>query len=226
MPVTAEVGRGGDREGPPYNRRAMNALLAFAAALVSLRLGAELARRARARPTPELVAWAASLMAYAIAAAALAAGAAGGWHDATFRVYYLFGGLLTAPLFGVGSLLRLRIGWATPVGLLYAGLALGVTIAAPLTQRVHGSAIPLAHDHLDLFPARVLAIAGNSLGTLAVVAVALATFRRRPLGNVLILCGVGAAAAGSALSGLGEAGTAAFLAAAAVLLYAGVASSR
>jgi hypothetical protein len=204
----------------------MNALLAFAAALVSLRLAAELARRARARPAPELVAWAASLTAYAIAAAALAAGAAGGWHDATFRVYYLFGGLLTAPLFGVGSLLRLRVRWAAPAGLLYAGLALGVAVAAPITERVHGSAIPHAQDHLDLFPARVLAIGGNSLGTLVVVAVALATFRRRPLGNGLILCGIGAAAAGSALSGLGEAGVAAFLAAAAVLLYAGVASSR
>jgi hypothetical protein len=94
------------------------------------------------------------------------------------------------------------------------------------TERVHGSAIPHAQDHLDLFPARVLAIGGNSLGTLAVVAVALATFRRRPVGNGLILCGIGAAAAGSALSGLGEAGVAAFLAAAALLLYAGVASPR
>ena len=101
-----------------------------------------------------------------------------------------------------------------------------MAVAAPLTAGVHGSAIPDAQDHLDVFPARVLAIAGNSLGTLAVVAVALATFRRRPVGNALILCGVVAAAVGSALSGLGEAGTAAFLAAAAALLYAGVASSR
>ena len=167
-----------------------------------------------------------SLAAYAIAAVALAAGAAGGWHDATFRVYYLFGGLLTAPLFGIGSLLLVRARWATPLGLLYAGLALGVVAAAPVTTPVEGTAIPLAQDHLDLFPARVLAIAGNSLGTLAVVAVALVTFRRRPVGNVLILGGIAVAAAGSALSRLGEAGTAAFLAAAAVLLYAGVASTR
>jgi hypothetical protein len=204
----------------------MNALLAFAAALVSLRLAAELARRARTRPSPGLSAWAVALAAYAIAAAALAAGAAGGWHDATFRGYYLFGGLLTAPLFGIGSLLRIGVRWAAPLGLLYTGLAVGVAVAAPLTQTIDGNAIPKAQDHFDLFPARVLAIAGNSLGTLAVVAVALATFRRRPLGNVLILCGIGIAAAGSALSGLGEAGTAAFLTAAAVLLYAGVATSR
>jgi hypothetical protein len=204
----------------------MNAVVAFAAALVSLRLAAELLRRARSRPAPELVAWAVSLAAYAIAAAALAAGAAGGWHNATFRVYYLFGGLLTAPLFGVGSLLRARLRWAAPLGLLYAGIAVGVAIAAPLTRAVHGSGIPHAQDHLDVFPARALAIAGNSLGTLAVVGVAVITLRRRPLGNALILCGIACAAAGSGISGLGEAGTASLLAVAAALLYAGVASPR
>ena len=203
----------------------MNAVVAFAAALVSLRLAAELSRRARARPAPELVAWAVALGAYAIAAAALAAGAAGGWHNGTFRVYYLFGGLLTAPLFGIGSLLRFRLRWAAPLGLLYAGIAIGVAVAAPLTRGVHGSSIPHAQDHLDVFPARVLAIAGNSLGTLAVVAVAILTFRRRPLGNGLILAGIAAAALGSGISGLGEAGAAALLAAAAALLYSGVAVS-
>ena len=53
------------------------------------------------------------------------------------------------------------------------------------------------------------------------VAVALATFRRRPLGNALILAGVAVAATGSALAGLGAAGGAVFVAVAAALLYAG-----
>jgi hypothetical protein len=206
----------------------MSALLSFGAALVSLRLAAELMRRARRDPTrsPELLAWAASLLAYALAAASLAAGAAGGWHDATFRVYYLFGGLLTVPLLAIGSLLRRGHRWPLPLGLAYAGLAVGVALAMPISPGVHGTAIPSAQHHLDVFPARVLAIAGNSLGTLAVVAVAIATIRRRPLGNGLILCGVGAAAIGSALTGVGEAATAALLATAAALFYAGVVSSR
>ena len=204
----------------------MNAILAFAAALVSLRLAADLVRRLRRRRSPELGAWAAALAAYAVASAALAAGAAGGWHDATFRVYYLFGGLLTAPLLGVGSLLRAGIRAAAPVGLVYSGLALGVALAMPLTHPVTGSSIPKAQAHLDVLPARVLAIAGNSLGTLAVVAVALATMRRRPRGNVLILAGVAVAAVGTGLTGLGEAGTSAFLAVAAALLYGGVVSAR
>jgi hypothetical protein len=202
--------------------RSLSAVLAFAAALVSLRLAAELARRARAaRPAPELTAWAFALASYAVATAGLAAGAAGGWHDSTFRVYYLFGGLLTVPLFAVGSVLRTGRSWVIPVGLLYAGLAAGVTIAVPISPPVSGEGIPAAQDHLAVFPARVLAIAANSLGTIAVIAVAVATIRARPLGNALILAGVATAALGSGI-GLDEAGTALALAAAAVLLYAGV----
>ena len=66
-----------------------------------------------------------------------------------------------------------------------------------------GDALPHAQDVLDLWPARILAIVGNSLGTLAVVAVALLTLRPRPLGNALILAGIAVAALGSALAGLG-----------------------
>ncbi len=82
-----------------------------------------------------------------------------------------------------------------------------------------------AQDHLDWLP-RIIAIAANSLGTLAIVAVALSTIRRRPLGNGLILAGVAVAALGSGLAGLGVAATAAFVAAAALLLYAGFVTPR
>ena len=199
----------------------MEALLAFAAALIAFRFAGELLRRYRARRAPELAAWAVSLLAYAFASGAIAWGAAAGWGEAAFRVYYLFGGLLTAPLLGVGSLLFARRRWAPPVGLLYCGLAVGIAVAEPLTRTVSGETIPAAQSHFDLFPARVLAIVGNSLGTLAVVAVALLTFRSRPVGNALILAGTIVAAAGTALAGLGAAETAVFIAIAAVLLYAG-----
>ncbi len=89
-----------------------------------------------------------------------------------------------------------------------------------------GDAIPRAQDVLDLWPARILAIVGNSLGTLAVVAVALLTLRSRPLGNVLILAGIAVAAIGSGLAGLGTGALAPAIAVAAVLLYAGFVSPR
>jgi hypothetical protein len=199
----------------------VDALLAFAAALVSLRLSAELVRRYRRQRATELLVWAAALAAYAVAAGALAWGAAAGWSDAVFRVYYLAGGLLTAPLLGAGSLLLSGRRWALSVVLVYVGLAVGVAIAVPLETGLSGTDVPEAQDVLELWPARVLAIVGNSLGTLAVVGVALATIRRRPLGNALILAGVGVAALGSALGGLGVGALAPLLALAALLLYAG-----
>lgn len=199
----------------------MEALLAFAAALVALRLSGRVAGRWRARRAPELLAWSAALFAYAVAAAALAWGAAHGWDARAFRVYYLFGGLLTAPLLGAGSLLLWRRRAAGPVALLYAGLAVGIAIAVPVHGAFSGGGIPAAQDHLGFFPARFVAILANSLGTAAVVVVAAATFRRRPRGNVLIVLGVGIAAVGSALAGLGAAETAAFAVAAVLVLYAG-----
>ncbi len=199
----------------------MDALLAFAAALVSLRLAAELLRRYRRRPAPELVAWAGSLASFALGSAALAWGSAAGWDDRVFRLYYLFGGLLTAFLLGAGSLLRAGKRAAGAVALAYVGLAVGVALAMQITEPVAGASIPEAQAHLDFLPARLLAIAGNGIGTLAAVGVALAGLRRRPLGNGLILAGVVVAALGSALAGLGAAGSALFSAAAALLLYAG-----
>ncbi len=193
----------------------MDVLLAFGAALLALRLAGSLLRRRRH-------AWAAALGSYAVAAAALAWGAAAGWSEAAFRVYYLFGGLLTAALLGTGSLLLAGRRSAAPVALVWSGLAAGLMLAAPVHGGFAGTAIPEAQAHLALFPARIAAIVANSAGTLAVLAVAVATFRRRPLGNALIVAGVAVAAAGSALAGLGVARTAASLALGVVLLYAGV----
>ena len=100
----------------------MEALLAFGAALLALRLAGRLVALRRKRADPQLIAWAAGLAAYAVASAALAWGAASGWSDPVFRVYYLFGGLLTAALLGVGSLLLNGRRWAAPLGLVYTGL--------------------------------------------------------------------------------------------------------
>ena len=203
----------------------MDTLLAFGAAVLALRLAARLSARWRVRRTPELAAWAASLVAYAVASAALAWGAAAGWNEAAFRVYYLFGGLLTAPLLGAGSLLLVGRRWVAPVVLLYAGLAIGATIAEPLVAEVGGNTIPEAQEHLDYVPLRILAIVGNVAGTAAVIGVAAVTFRRRPLGTGLIVTGVIVAAAGSAVAGLGIAQTAAFFALACAFLYGGFAIS-
>jgi len=190
----------------------VNALLSFAAALVSLRLAGLLMRGRR-------YAWAAGLVSFAVAAGAMAWGSAHGWDAYAFRTYYLAGALLSAPLLGLGSLQLVNRRWAGPLALLWSGIAIGLVLGL----RVHGtfaaSDVPRAQDHLDVLP-RVLAIAASSLGTLAVVAVAALTLRRRPFGNVLLLAAVGAAAAASALTQTAVAAAAACFALAAALLYA------
>jgi hypothetical protein len=214
------VSRACERADPTV-RVGMEALVAFAAALLSLRLSGRLAGRWRARRAPELVMWATSLFAYAVASAALAWASAAGWNEAAFRVYYLFGGLLTAPLLGAGSLLLQGRRWVIPVMLAYAGLAVGIAVAEPLVAPISGEEIPAAQHHLDYFPARILALLGNIAGTLAVLFVAVVSIRRRPLAMSLIVAGVAVAAVGSALAGLGAASTAVFLLISALLLYTG-----
>lgn len=199
----------------------MDVLVAFAAALLTFRLAGLLAGKYRSSGRPELLAWAAGLGAYAIAAAAIAWGEAAGWDDRAFRVYYATGALLTAPLLGAGSLLLAGRRRAAPVVLVYAGLAVGIALAVPVHGAFAAHGIPAAQDHLSFLPARLLAIVANVAGTLAVVVVAVGSFRRRPLGNGLIIAGIAAAATSSALVGLGAAGSAIGIAVGAVLLYAG-----
>ena len=199
----------------------MEALVAFAAALLAFRLAGLLGRRYRSTGRPELLAWAAGLGAYAVAAAAIAWGEAAGWDDRAFRVYYAAGGLLTAPLLGAGSLLLVGRRRAAPAVLIYAGFAVGTAIAVPIHGAFAAHGIPAAQDHLAFVPARLLAIVANIAGTLAVVVVAVMGFRRRPFGNGLIVAGIVAAATGSGLAGLGAAGSAIGIAVGAALLYAG-----
>jgi hypothetical protein len=196
----------------------MDVLFSFAAALVALRLGGLLARRGR-------IAWAAALFSFAAATATMAWGAAHGWDARSFRVYYLAGALLSAPLLGIGSLLLWGRRWAAPLGLLYSGLAVGVALVMPVHGTFASTAVPHAQDHIDALP-RVIAIAASSLGTLAVLVVAAATLRSRPRQGALIVGAVAAAGIASALTQTAVAAAAAAFAISAVLLYLGVSGPR
>lgn len=192
----------------------MDVLLSFGAALVSLRVAGLLARSRH-------VAWAGGVLSFAAATGAMAWGAAHGWDTRAFRVWYLAGALLSAPLLGVGSLLLWGRRWAAPVGLLYTGLAVGLAVAMPVHGAFDSTHVPHAQDHVDTLP-RVVAIAGSSLGTIAVLVVAVATLKRRPLGNALVVGAIAAAAGASALTQTAVAAAAACFALAAALLFAAV----
>jgi hypothetical protein len=192
----------------------VDVLLSFAAALVSLRLAGLLARSRH-------YAWAGGVLSFAVAAAAMAWSAAHGWDARSFRVWYLAGALLSAPLLGIGSLMLWGRRWAGPLGLLYCGLATGIAVAMPVHGAFDSTSVPHAQDHLDALP-RIVAIAASSLGTVAVILVAAVTWKRRPLGNALVVGAVGAAAAASALTQTAVAASAACFALAAALLYGSV----
>ena len=173
-----------------------------------------LARRGR-------LAWAGGLASFAAAAGAMAWGAAHGWDARAFRVYYLAGALLSAPLLGVGSLQLWGRRWAAPLGIAYLGLAVGIAAVMPLRGDFTSTAVPRAQAHVDDLP-RVVAIAASSLGALAVVVVAVATLRRRPVGNSLTVAAVVAAGVASGLTQTAVSAAAVCFAAAALLLYGAV----
>ena len=155
--------RQGDERHPPHGREPIRSgrgvLAAFAAALVAFRLAGALARRWRSTRRPELLAWAWSLAAYAVAAAAIAWGEAAQWDARAFRVYYAAGALLTAPLLGFGSLALAGVRRAAPPRSSYGGFALGLAVAVPVHGAFARHGIPPAQDHLAFLPARLLAIA-------------------------------------------------------------------
>jgi hypothetical protein len=128
-------------------------------------------------------------------------------------------------LLGIGSLQLWGRRWAGAVGLLWVGLSVGVAAAMPVHGVFPGHAVPHAQSHLDTFP-RVVAIAGSSLGTVAVVLVAALTIRQRLRSNALIVGAVAAAAAASALTQTAVSAAAVCFALAAVLLYAGATLRR
>ena len=160
-------------------------------------------------------------MSFAAAAAAMAWGSAHGWDAYAFRVYYLAGALLSAPLLGIGSLQLMRRRWAAPVGLLWVGVAIGLALALRVHGTFGGSDVPRAQDHLDVLAARARDRGAARSAPPPSSVVAALTLRRRPLGNVLLLAAVGAAAAASALTQTAVAAAAACFALAAALLYAG-----
>jgi MFS family permease len=80
------------------------ALVSAAAALVAALFAAALLRRwaARGRRDRALLYWGAALTMFCLAALGLASGELAGWSPFWFRIYYLFGGVLTVPWLAMG----------------------------------------------------------------------------------------------------------------------------
>jgi len=149
--------------------------LAFLATAVASLFAESALVRWTQRRSPHLSAWAVALGLFALASAFLALGTSNGWDPGTFRVFYLFGAVLTVPWLALGSVALLlgpeaarRVRWFV---VFFSGLASGVVLSAPIDP-VHGTAIPVGKDVFDAFP-RALAAIGSGVGAVAILAGAL-----------------------------------------------------
>ena len=173
-------------------------VLPIATAVLAGVLAARIAGSAMRRFAPQKPFWAAGLALYGVAAGAEAYGSGLVWTPNWFRVYYLVGGCLTVAFLGTGSSwLGLPRAWAAFVSGALAVTVVGafvtVTLAdvdpAILAATLHGH--PPASDAIA-GTATVWAIACNTIGTVLLVGVSLASIvrRRRVQANVAILLGV------------------------------------
>lgn len=149
--------------------------LAFLATAVATLFAESALVRWTQRRSPHLSAWAVSLALFALASALLALGTSNGWDRGTFRVFYLFGAVLTVPWLALGSVALLlgpdaarRARWSL---VFFSGLAAGVLLSAPM-DAVRGTAIPVGKDVFDAGP-RALAAMGSGVGAAVIIAGAL-----------------------------------------------------
>ena len=89
------------------------------------------------RRKPYQAIWALALAMFGVAAAFETTGQLGGWSDATYKGYYLFGGLLNVGWLGIGSLLLLvspRVGRVTVIVMVLISLISVVAVLAAHTN--------------------------------------------------------------------------------------------
>jgi len=146
--------------------------LAAAAALVALALAMSTYERWLAARRPHELAWTVSLAMFFVGATALWFGAANGWDDVSFRVFYLFGAVANVPFLALGTVYllgdrRRADRWAAAVALASA-FAAGVVLEAPLRAPVPSDRLPQGSEVFGVLP-RVLAAVASGVGATVVL---------------------------------------------------------
>jgi hypothetical protein len=191
----------------------MHWLLPGVAAAASAAFAVAVLRQYAARRRPYQLAWGIALSMFTVASLALTFGVVAGWTPVSFKVYYLFGAVLNVPWLALGTV-ELLAGQAARRAYL-AALAAFTVVSVVLVGLARVSAADLAGRLLpegkEFLPVavRVLAVVGNSVGTLVVVGGAVASglamrsrrdLRPRFEGTLLIALGVLLAASGGVLA--------------------------
>jgi hypothetical protein len=194
--------------GRGYTPR-MHWLLPCVAAVASAAFATAVLRQYAARRRPYQLAWGIALSMFAAASLALTVGVAAGWTPLTFKLYYLFGAVLNVPWLALGTVELLagrttRRLYAAGLGAFTVLSVVLVALARITPADLAGRLLPEGKEFLPV-AVRVLAVVGNTVGTVIVVGGAvtsgLAMRARRDLrprfeGNLLIALGVLLAAGG------------------------------
>jgi heme A synthase len=154
-------------------RHPLQTAVAVAAALVALAFALSTLERWLGRRRRHELAWSLALLAFAIAAGALAAGAQAGWNGPTFRVFYLFGAIVDVPVLALGTVYLLagrRPGDRAALGVaLLAAFATGVVVTAPFRAPLPKDQLVQGSKVFGVLP-RVLAAGGSAGGAIVIVA--------------------------------------------------------
>ena len=119
----------------------------LAAAVVALAFAAALGRRFARSRRIHLALWCGALLMYAVASLAVAAGAAAGWNESLFEVYWILGAVLNVPLLAAGEVHLLGRAWVLDL-LVWVALAfvfaytIAVTRGAPVDPAALAERLP------------------------------------------------------------------------------------
>jgi hypothetical protein len=191
----------------------MHWLLPGVAAAASAAFAVAVLRQYAARRRPHQLAWGIALSMFTVASLALTAGVVAGWTPVSFKLYYLFGAVLNVPWLALGTVellagLAVRRAYLAALAVFTLVSVILVALARVTAADLAGRLLPEGKEFLPV-AVRVLAVVGNSVGTLVVVGGAVASglamrsrrdLRPRFEGTLLIALGVLLAASGGVLA--------------------------
>lgn len=145
---------------------------AGATTLIALAFALSTLERWLDRRKPHELAWTLALAAFALASAAQWWGASAGWEDVSFRVFYLFGPIVSVPELALGTILLLggpRTGAvARAVVHGFVLVSCGILAAAPFTGEIDPAELPQGSEVFGPLP-RILAAVGSGVGALVLI---------------------------------------------------------
>jgi len=151
----------------------MHTVLAATAALLACAFAMLTLERYLARRRRHELMWTIALAMFALGSIGLWLGAAIGWSEWTFKVFYLFGAILNVPFLALGTVYLLasrRVGdESAAVVSLLAAFATGIVVATPLVGVIDPSVIPQGSDVFGLGP-RIAAGVGSGVAALVIIA--------------------------------------------------------